>query len=76
MSKEELEDNIDEMMRLLHDRFVAGLDKHFDYTEIDHNTNYDDIKTLDQDKADEYFDDEEPETKEGQLSEYTGEIDY
>jgi Coiled-coil domain containing protein (DUF2052). len=32
-----LDDNIDEMMRLLHDRFVAGLDKHFDYASIDND---------------------------------------
>lgn len=34
---DELEDNIDEMMRFLHDKFVAGLDKHADYDQIDND---------------------------------------
>lgn len=37
LNPEELEENIDEMMRCLHDRFVAGLDKFANYEEIDND---------------------------------------
>jgi len=39
LTDEQLEDNIDELIRVMHDRFVFGGDsKYFDYREVDNNS--------------------------------------
>ena len=37
ISDEELTDNIDELVRLCHDKFIFGLDSEINYKEIDEN---------------------------------------
>ena len=61
----------------MHERFLAGADSEFfDYTQVDCNEEYDDRKTVERDREDDWFDKEEAgETKQGG-SEYTGILDY
>jgi hypothetical protein len=74
---EELEDNEDELIRLMHERFLAGLDDKFiDYKEIDDNPDFDDEKILNQDREDAYFEAEEPVLPDEAIHKYTGEQDY
>ena len=56
----EMEDNEDELIRLCHKLFLEGRDKDFDYSKIDNNSDYDDIKVIEQDNEDKYFDDDQP----------------
>lgn len=45
LSAEALEDNEDELIRLMHDKFLNGDDKeHFNYEDVDFNSEYDDKK--------------------------------
>lgn len=41
--------------------FLQGKDKHFDYSEIDNNSEYDDLEVVGQDEEDKYFGEESPE---------------
>lgn len=41
--------------------FLQGKDKHFDYSEVDNNPEYDDLEVEGQDEEDKYFDGESPE---------------
>jgi hypothetical protein len=40
-----LEDNEDELIRFLHDKFLSGEDK-FNYEEIDNNPDFDDVEII------------------------------
>jgi hypothetical protein len=75
---EQQADNDDELVRIMHDRFLAGLDAAWvDYAKIDNNEIYDDHETIERDIEDEFFD-ETPDVArytDGQ-SEYTGIQDY
>lgn len=52
-----MEDNIDELIRLMHDKFMVGLDyESFDYSKVDNNSDYDDLKTMDLEEEERYFD--------------------
>jgi len=81
LSAEEIADNEDELIRIMHYRFLMGEDKGlFNYEEIDKNDTLDNNKFLEQDSEDAYFDkedkiEEEPKKKE-KMSKYTGELDY
>ena len=72
----ELEDNEDELIRIIMKRFVDGRLSHaINYEAIDNWTQYDDIKQIQRDNEDQYFDSEEPsDLHKG--SEYTGEQDF
>ena len=54
----QLEDNEDELMRLLHLKFLEGEDD-FDYTTIDNDPELDDLITIARDEEEKYFDEEE-----------------
>lgn len=54
----QLEDNEDELMRILHLKFLDGEDD-FDYTMIDNDTELDDLITMGKDEEEKYFDEEE-----------------
>ena len=41
--EDEMEDNIDELVRIMHDRFMTGKDN-YDYASIDNNTTLDDLQ--------------------------------
>lgn len=70
-----LEDEEDELIRLMAIRFLMGEDKDFfNYEEVDSNEQYDDIEQINRDNEDAYFDEEE--SNEIQSSYYTGELDY
>lgn len=64
----------------MHDKFLNGDDKeHFNYEDVDFNSEYDDKKVKGQDEEDEWFDEEDEEqaeSKDAINSEYTGELDY
>lgn len=53
-----MEENEDELIRLLHDKFMSGLDLNIDYSKIDGNPIYDDMITINRDQEEKYFDDE------------------
>lgn len=73
----EQEDNEDLLIRMMHDRFVAGLDSgFFDYATVDENEKYDDVEVTEKDEEAKYFDDIQEEKVPPELSEYTGEQDY
>ena len=82
----ELEDNEDELIRLAHKKFLDGEDfKWIDYDQIDNDEKLDDVKQMEQDSEDKYFDADDAtdgsskeEKKEGEKKEsvYTGVIDY
>jgi hypothetical protein len=70
-----LEDETDELIRLMSIRFLMGDDKDYiNYEEIDYNELYDDLEQLNRDEEDAYFDTQE----ENNLKEncYTGVQDY
>ena len=82
----ELEDNEDELIRLMHKKFLDGEDfKWVDYEQIDNDETLDDVKQMEQDSEDKYFDAEDTtadnlkeEKKEDSKKEsvYTGVLDY
>ena len=74
----ELEDNEDELIRIMHDRFMMGEDAQWiDYKQIDENEGLDDRVTLERDQEEEWFDKDEPNAeKQDQQSIYTGVLDY
>ncbi|XP_060071957.1 coiled-coil domain-containing protein 97-like [Ylistrum balloti] len=51
----------EEMYRIMQERFLSGQEHQFDYSEVDNNTDYDDLDLLDKDEEERYFDSEEPE---------------
>ena len=62
----------------MHERFLSGADLlHIDYQLIDLNSEYDNLKILEQDKEDLWFQqDEDNHEKELASTEYTGVLDY
>ncbi|KAI9497031.1 coiled-coil domain-containing protein-domain-containing protein [Zychaea mexicana] len=74
------EEQREELVRLLEERFLAGKDTQFDYAKVDQNEAYDDMAQQEQDLQDQYFDDEESDSAPAgsipQPSVYTGEQDY
>jgi len=48
-----------EFVKLMHERFLNGDDKGFDYSIVDANIEYDDIVQMQRDSEDAYFDSEE-----------------
>ncbi|XP_037961081.1 coiled-coil domain-containing protein 97 [Teleopsis dalmanni] len=44
-----------EFVDIMYEQFLSGKDKDFDYTQVDDNSNLDDLKQLEQDKEDAYF---------------------
>ncbi|KAI8070850.1 coiled-coil domain-containing protein-domain-containing protein [Gongronella butleri] len=48
-----------ELTQLLEERWLDGLDINFDYAQVDDNPDYDDLRQLNQDMQDDYFDTEE-----------------
>jgi hypothetical protein len=70
-----LEDEEDELIRLMALRFLMGEDKEFfDYSSVDKNEKYDDLELINRDSEEKYFDEEE--ANEVTSSEYTGIQDY
>ncbi|XP_033734116.1 coiled-coil domain-containing protein 97-like [Pecten maximus] len=68
MEKEEEEISVErksemreEMFRIMQERFLSGQEQQFDYSQVDDNTEYDDLDLLDKDEEEKYFDSEEPE---------------
>ncbi|EGR27472.1 hypothetical protein IMG5_195540 [Ichthyophthirius multifiliis] len=60
LTEQEQEENEDELLRLMHDRFILGEDtEYINYDEIDKNGGLDDFKQQDQDDEDRYFDNDE-----------------
>ena len=47
--------------KLITEKFLAGEDEEFDYTEVDDDEQYDDWDTIEQDFLEQYFGDEDPE---------------
>ncbi|XP_063429156.1 coiled-coil domain-containing protein 97-like [Mytilus trossulus] len=45
-----------EFLTIMQERFMAGQDEHFDYSEVDDNTEYDDLDILQKDEEEKYFD--------------------
>eukprot|EP00347_Sterkiella_histriomuscorum_P003240 403365050 len=84
LNAQELEDNEDELIRLMHDKFINGEDKeYFDYSSVDYNEKYDDEKQLLQDEEDKWFEQDQGVTEntqktdsDPQSSVYTGILDY
>ena len=70
-----IDDEEDELIRLMHIRFLFGEDKDFfDYTQVDFNEIYDDLYDYHKDQEEKFFDEEEATNT--QYTEYTGNQDY
>ncbi|KAI8143993.1 coiled-coil domain-containing protein-domain-containing protein [Fennellomyces sp. T-0311] len=72
------EEQRNELVRLLEERFLSGKDAQFDYEKVDQNEAYDDVAQQEQDIQDQYFDDEVSDSapRDSRSSVYTGELDY
>ncbi|XP_056144245.1 coiled-coil domain-containing protein 97 [Lampris incognitus] len=69
--KEEWEPNQEEKVMLreefisqMHQRFLDGKDKDFNYSEVDENPDYDNLDIVDRDAEEKYFDDDDGEEEE------------
>lgn len=51
----------EEFVGIMHSKFIEGDDESFDYSTVDDNDQWDDLKQIGQDKEDAYFDDDEEE---------------
>ncbi|KAL5279109.1 CCDC97 family protein [Megaselia abdita] len=49
----------EEFVGIMHSKFIEGKDENFDYSTVDDNDQWDDLKQIGQDKEDAYFDDDE-----------------
>lgn len=49
----------DEFCSIMYSKFLSGFDKNFDYTKVDQNEDFDNIKIRAQDEEDKYFDEDE-----------------
>ncbi|KAI8081789.1 coiled-coil domain-containing protein-domain-containing protein [Halteromyces radiatus] len=65
----------EELIRLLEEQWMDGLDDQFDYTVVDNDDTYDDLGQQNQDLQDRYFD-EEVEENQGGPNNDTGILDY
>ncbi|VDH94434.1 Hypothetical predicted protein [Mytilus galloprovincialis] len=45
-----------EFLTIMQERFMSGQDEHFNYSEVDDNTEYDDLDILQKDEEEKYFD--------------------
>ncbi|XP_017047969.1 coiled-coil domain-containing protein 97 [Drosophila ficusphila] len=54
-----------EFFSMMKERFLSGDDKDFDYTAVDDNTQLDDLKQIEQDEEDAYFEDSDDEEELG-----------
>lgn len=62
ISSSELEENEDELIRLMHERFLRGDDhEFFDYKEVDENENYDDRRQKELNDEEKWFEEAEEE---------------
>ena len=52
----------DECVSIMHQLFLTGSDKDFDYQQVDNCCDYDSLEIRERDEEEAYFDDEEPET--------------
>lgn len=59
----------DEFIGIMHSRFIEGNDEHFDYSTVDDNDQWDDLKQINQDKEDAYFDDDDDDEADDQILE-------
>ncbi|KRZ29618.1 Glutaminyl-peptide cyclotransferase [Trichinella pseudospiralis] len=57
ISDEEKERLRKEFVSIMHESFLEGRDKEFDYSEVDENSKYDDYVRINQDAEDKYFED-------------------
>ncbi|KAM3133166.1 Coiled-coil domain-containing protein 97 [Paramecium bursaria] len=58
INEEELEENTDELIRLMHQRFLNGDDqKEINYDLVDNNSDYDDWNEVNRELEERYFDD-------------------
>lgn len=64
-----------EFTRIMKERFMAGEDRHFDYSSVDHNADYDDLDLLDRDEEEKYFNTEEDDSVLEASEEMDGQID-
>jgi len=76
LSREEQDENEDELIRIMHDKFIKGEDKAFNYRTVDENEAYDDVEQINKDLEESYFDSEEPYSFSVKSSIYTGEQDF
>ncbi|CDW75997.1 UNKNOWN [Stylonychia lemnae] len=86
ISAQDLEDHEDELVRLMHDKFMNGEDTdYFNYKEdIDENEEYDDVKQIELDQEEQWFEKDNEEingednvqNKDPQSTIYTGILDY
>lgn len=63
----------DEFCSIMYSKFLSGFDKNFDYTKIDHNDDFDNLKIKAQDEEDKYFDEESAQNASGILADATKE---
>uniref|UniRef100_A0A182QBS3 CCD97-like C-terminal domain-containing protein n=1 Tax=Anopheles farauti TaxID=69004 RepID=A0A182QBS3_9DIPT len=57
----------DEFIGIMHARFIAGEEEEFDYTQVDDSHEYDDLKIVERDEQERYFDeDDEPDDRSSQ----------
>mgnify|MGYP003687726089 CR=1 FL=1 len=76
ISPAQLEENEDELIRIIMQKFVKGeFDTFVNYDEIDRSTKYDNFKQIQVDSEDKYFDSEEA-SQAPKDSIYTGEQDF
>lgn len=55
-----------EFISQMHEHFLTGKDEDFDYSNVDDNTQYDDLNLINQDKEDKYFEESDDEEEEQQ----------
>ncbi|XP_062596918.1 coiled-coil domain-containing protein 97-like [Saccostrea cucullata] len=75
ISEEKRQDLRAEFTRIMKERFMAGEDRHFDYSSVDHNADYDDLDLLDRDEEEKYFNTEEDDSVFEASEEMDGQID-
>ncbi|KAF3700430.1 Coiled-coil domain-containing protein 97 [Channa argus] len=59
----------EEFISQMHQRFLDGKDKDFNYSEVDENPDYDNLDIVSRDAEDQYFDDDDDEEEEETMTE-------
>ncbi|XP_028318615.1 coiled-coil domain-containing protein 97 [Gouania willdenowi] len=59
----------EEFISQMHQRFLDGKDKDFNYSEVDENPDYDNLDIVSRDAEDKYFDDDDEEEEDGESEE-------
>ncbi|KAL3873986.1 hypothetical protein ACJMK2_037060 [Sinanodonta woodiana] len=49
-----------EFLTIMQEKFLRGEDRNFDYSKVDDNEEYDDMRIVDREEEEKYFDDDEP----------------